>query len=255
MEPPLALLLRRHVKRALKCTDFVDGVVGRSHALARSLQPARHRSAGPSLRRVLLSRRSSVLCPAPTPFAPSRLSVLALYRAMLPRRSISPSGAVGLPQLTNRPSLHAVSSTPERFRAAPDPEARTAAFALLRRARPARSLTGGSFDAAEFTLVAACSCAPSRFVAGLSPDAGEFASPLLWRLAGAGLTPAGRLALHWARHNTNPTELFEGTRFAWTLTGFVRIRGDSCNTSDPVRLAGHRCGSKRRSNSQHYSAY
>jgi hypothetical protein len=210
MEPPLALLLRRHVKRALKCTDFVNGVVGRSHALARPLQPAHHRSAGPSLRRVLLSRRSSVLCPAPTPSAPPRLSVSALYRAMLPRRSISPSGAVGPPQLTNRPSLHATSSTPERFRAAPDPKARTAAFTPLRRVRPARSLTGGSFDATEFTLVAACSCTPSRFVARLSPDAGEFPSPLLWRLAGAGLTPAGRLALTWARRNANQRIEFSG---------------------------------------------
>jgi hypothetical protein len=65
----------RHVERGLKCTDFVDGVVGRSNALARLLQHARHRSAGPFLRRVLLSRRSSVLCPAPTPSAPPRLSV------------------------------------------------------------------------------------------------------------------------------------------------------------------------------------
>lgn len=55
------------------------------------------------------------------------------------------------PQLTDRPSLHATSFTPERFRAAPESRARTAAFAQKRRARPARSLTGCSFDAAEFT--------------------------------------------------------------------------------------------------------
>jgi hypothetical protein len=202
----LALLLRRHVERALKCTDFVYGVVGRSHALARLLQPARHRSAGPFLRRVLLSRRSSVLCPAPTPSAPPRLSVLALYRCLLPRRPISPSGAGGSPQLTNRPSLHAISLTRERFRAAPESRARTAAFTQKCRVRPARSLTGCSFDAAEFTFVTACRYAPPRFDAGLSPDAGEFASRLLWRLAGAGLTPAGRLALRLG------TPLFEPVR-------------------------------------------
>src|SRR5450759_3493052 len=59
-------------------------------------------------------------------------------------------------QLTGRPSLHATSLTPERFRAAPESTARTTAFAQKRRARPTRSLTGCSFDAAEFTYVAAC---------------------------------------------------------------------------------------------------
>jgi len=56
-----------------------------------------------------------------------------------------------LPQLTDWPSLHATSSTPERFRAAPESTARTAAFAHYTQARPARSLTGNGFDAAEFT--------------------------------------------------------------------------------------------------------
>jgi hypothetical protein len=108
------------------------------------------------------------------------------------------------PQLTNRPSLHAASLTPERFRAAPDPEARTAAFAQLCRARPSRSLTGSSFDAAEFMFITACSFAPPRFDAGLSPDVGEFATPLLWRLAGAGLAPAGRLALRLGTPQSEP---------------------------------------------------
>ena len=80
---------------------------------------------------------------------------------------------------------------------------RTAAFAQLCEARPPRSLTGGSFDAAEFMSITACSYVPPRFAAGLSPDAGEFTSGLLWRLARAGLTPAGRSALCRARQNSN----------------------------------------------------
>jgi hypothetical protein len=71
VEAPLTVPLRGHVERSLECTDFVDGVVGRSHALTRPSQLARHRSAGPFLRRVVLSRRSSVLFPAPTASAPS----------------------------------------------------------------------------------------------------------------------------------------------------------------------------------------
>src|SRR5487761_1574509 len=126
-----------------------------------------------------------------------------LYRALLPPLSTSRTGAVGPPLLTDRPSLHAISFTPKRVRAAPDSMARTAVFAQKRRARPARSLTGCSFDAAEFTSVTACSFAPPRFDAGLSPDAGEFASPLLWRLAGAGLTPADRSALCRAHRSSN----------------------------------------------------
>ncbi len=97
---------------------------------------------------------------------------VALYQDGLPWRSTSPTGAGGSPQLTDRPSLHAVSPTPERFRAAPEPKARTAAFALLNRARPALSLAGSHFDAAEFTLVAACSFASPRFDGRISPDAG-----------------------------------------------------------------------------------
>src|SRR5487761_1804258 len=95
-----------------------------------------------------------------------------LYRDMLPPLSTSRTGAVGPPQLTERPSLHATSLTPERFRAAPESTARTTAFAQKRRARPTRSLTGCSFDAAEFTYVAACSFASPRFNARLSPDVG-----------------------------------------------------------------------------------
>src|SRR6266568_6220703 len=48
-----------------------------------------------------------------------------------------------------------------------------------------------------------CSFAPPRFDANLSIDAGEFASPLLWRLAGTGLTPADRSALRRAHHCLN----------------------------------------------------
>src|SRR5438034_6831780 len=39
------------------------------------------------------------------------------------------TGAGGPPQLTEQPSLHAASHTPEGFRAAPESMARTAAFA------------------------------------------------------------------------------------------------------------------------------
>jgi hypothetical protein len=126
-----------------------------------------------------------------------------LIPGILPPLSTSRTGAVGPPLLTDRPSVLAVSFTPERFRAAPESRARTAVFAQKCRARPARSLTGCSFDAAEFTFVAACSYAPPRFDADLSIDAGEFASPLLWRLAGAGLTPADRSALCWAHYFSN----------------------------------------------------
>jgi hypothetical protein len=97
---------------------------------------------------------------------------VALYQGLLPRLSTSPTGAGGSPQLTDRLSLHAISPTPERFRAAPESKARTAAFTLLNRARPARSLTGSCFDAAEFTSVAACSFASPRFDGRISPGAG-----------------------------------------------------------------------------------
>lgn len=74
--------------------------------------------------------------------------------------------------LTNPLSLHAASCTPEWFRAAPGPMARTAVFARGHRARPTRSLTGDIFDAAEFTslVVTACSFASPRSAAGVSSD-------------------------------------------------------------------------------------
>jgi len=97
---------------------------------------------------------------------------VALYQGMLPQLSTSTTGAVGSPQFPDRPSLHAVSLTPERFRAAPESQARTAAFAQRTQARPALPLTGWACDAVEFTLVAACSFASPRFDARISPDAG-----------------------------------------------------------------------------------
>ena len=96
----------------------------------------------------------------------------ALYQDQLPRLSTSRAGAVGPPQLTDWLSLHAASHTPERFQAVPESQARTAAFALNSQARPARSLTGPFFDAAEFTIVTACSFASPRFNAQISPCAG-----------------------------------------------------------------------------------
>jgi hypothetical protein len=71
------------------------GGVGLSHALTRPLQLARHRSAGPSPRRVLLSRRSWVLWPAPTPSAPPRTSVWPYTRACF--RGARPRVREGLP--------------------------------------------------------------------------------------------------------------------------------------------------------------
>src|SRR5262249_20156360 len=86
---------------------------------------------------------------------------------LIPERATAatdlPAGAVGSPQSTGRPSLHADLSTPERFRAAPKSKARTAAFAQLTQARPARSLTGLSFDAAGFSFLTACSFVPPPF--------------------------------------------------------------------------------------------
>ncbi len=95
---------------------------------------------------------------------------VALYQGMLPGRSTA--GAGGPPQLPDRPSLHAASSTPVQFRAAPESQARPAAFALTSQARPARPSRVLLFDAAEFTVVAACSFASPRFDARISPDAG-----------------------------------------------------------------------------------
>ncbi len=97
---------------------------------------------------------------------------VALYQGMLPWLSTSTTGAGGPPQLPDRPSLHAASFTPEWFQAAPESQARTAAFAQSCGARLTRSLTGAIFDAAEFTLITACSFASPRFDAKISPDAG-----------------------------------------------------------------------------------
>ena len=97
---------------------------------------------------------------------------VALYQGLLPGLSTSTPGAGGSPQLTDRPTLHAISHTPKRFRAAPESQARTAAFASLSQARPARTLTGGTFDAAEFAVATACSFASPRFDARISPNAG-----------------------------------------------------------------------------------
>ena len=97
---------------------------------------------------------------------------VALHQGMLPGLSTSTPGAGGSPQLTDQPSLHAISPTPGRFRAAPESQARTAAFAQFPQARPAPSLTGSRLDAAEFTLVTACSFASPRFDARISPNAG-----------------------------------------------------------------------------------
>ncbi len=67
---------------------------------------------------------------------------VALYQGMLPWLSTSTTGAGGPPQFPDRPSLHAASFTPERFQAAPESQARTAAFAQSCGARLARSLRG-----------------------------------------------------------------------------------------------------------------
>src|SRR5215472_7172463 len=105
MEPPCAPLLRGHVKRALKCADFLNGVVGLGHALTRSLQYARHRSTGPSLRRVVLSRRSSVVRPAPTPSALPWTSVWPYTRACFRRDRPRHRVREGLP--VDRPAFPA----------------------------------------------------------------------------------------------------------------------------------------------------
>jgi hypothetical protein len=125
---------------------------------------------------------------------------VALYQRPLPRLSTSLTGAGGSPQLTGRPSQHAVSPTPERFRAAPESIARTSAFAQIDQARPALSLTGHIS-----TRQSSRSLRPAalRLLAS-TPDSAErrrLATGLLWRPARVGLTPTGRSALHWARSN------------------------------------------------------
>src|SRR5260370_31866225 len=123
---------------------------------------------------------------------------VALYQGLLPRRSTSPTGAGGSPQLTDRPSLHAISSTPERVWAAPESTAQTAAFAQPDRARPTRSLTGLPFGAAEFASRYGLQLCVSSLRRPALTERRRLATELLWRLARAGLTPAGRSALHWA---------------------------------------------------------
>jgi len=125
---------------------------------------------------------------------------VALYQGMLPWLSTSTTGAVGSPQFPDRPSLHAVSSTPERFRAAPESMARTAAFTLRCQARPARSLTGHLDDAAEFTLVTACSFASPRFDARISPNAGGWLPGSSGGLPGRDSHPPVDRSLYWAHH-------------------------------------------------------
>jgi hypothetical protein len=146
--------------------------VGFRHALTRPLQHAHHRSTGPSL---ASSCVVSTVISSTTRSDSLRTALdfgVALYQGKLPGLSISPTGAGGSPQLTVRPSLHAISSTPERFRAAPESMARNTAFTNPFRARPARPLTGFCFDAAEFNFVTACSFVSPRFAARISPDAG-----------------------------------------------------------------------------------
>src|SRR5262249_23373836 len=122
-----------------------------------------HRSPGPSLAPscvvsgvVSTTTRCDSLCAA-----------LDFSCGLIPERATAaialPAGAVGSPQSPGRPSLHADPSTPERVRAAPESMARTAAFAQLTQARPARSLTGLSFDAAGFNFLTACSFVPPPF--------------------------------------------------------------------------------------------
>ena len=133
------------------------------HALTRPLQREHHRSPGPSLApSCVVSGVSST-----TTRCDSLGTALDFGCGLIPGQASAaidlPTGAVGSPQSPGRPSLHAAPSTPERFRAAPESKARTAAFAQLTQARPARSLTGLSFDAAGFNFLTACSFVPPPF--------------------------------------------------------------------------------------------
>src|SRR5262245_19916893 len=160
---PPTVPLRGHIKRALKCTDVFRGGVGLRHALTRPLQREHHRSPGPSL------APSCVVSGVSTTTArcDSLGTALDFGCGLIPGQASAaidlPTGAVGSPRSPGRPSLHAAPPTPERFRAAPESKARTAAFAQLTQARPARSLTGLSFDAAGFNFLTACSFAPPPF--------------------------------------------------------------------------------------------
>ena len=126
---------------------------------------------------------------------------VALYQGMLPGLSTSTPGAGGSPQLTDQPSLHAISSTPGRFRAAPESQARNTAFAQFPQARPAPSLTGSRLDAAEFTLVTACSFASPRFDAKISPDAGGWLPGSSGGLPGRDSHPLVDRPFAWAHGN------------------------------------------------------
>jgi hypothetical protein len=101
-------------------------------------------------------------------------------------------------QLTNRLSLHAASLTPERFQAGPESTAWTAAFAHNSQARPARSLTGAWFDAAEFMFIAGLQICSSSLRLPALTERRRICFGLLWQFARAGLSPAGRLDLFWA---------------------------------------------------------
>src|SRR5262244_1099114 len=160
---PPTVPLRGHIKRALKCTDVFRGGVGLRHALTRPLQREHHRSPGPSLApSCVVSGVSST-----TTRCDSLGTALDFGCGLIPGQASAAidlsAGAVGSPQSPGRPSLHAAPSTPERFRAAPESKARTAAFAQFTQARPTRSLTGLSFDAAGFNFLTACSFVPPPF--------------------------------------------------------------------------------------------
>src|SRR5581483_11570404 len=175
-----------------KCTDVFRGGIGLGHALTRPLQHARHRSPGPSLTAGCVvprvggtTARSDSLCVA-LDFGCGLIRGLAsaAHRLTVGRSRVSP--------VAWRPSSHAVPSTPERSRAAPESVARAAAFAQLPQARPARPLTGSAFDAAGFIAITACEFVPPPLAAGLSTDDRDFTTGLLWRFARTGLSPAGR---------------------------------------------------------------
>jgi hypothetical protein len=162
-ETPPTVPLRGHIEHALKCTDVFRGGVGLRHALTRPLQREQHRSPGPSLAPSCVV--SGVV--STTTRCDSLGTALDFGCGLIPGQAPAaidlPTGAVGSPQSPGRPSLHAGPSTPERFQAAPESKARTAAFARLAQARPARSLTGLSFDAAGFNFLTACSFVPPPF--------------------------------------------------------------------------------------------
>jgi hypothetical protein len=151
----------------------VGGEIGWvSHALVRLLQPARHRSAGPSLRRVVLSRRSSVLRPAPTPFALPVTSVWPYTRASFRGDRRHRRVREGLPSSST--GLHCM---PSPIRRSGSEVLQNHGLGLLPSPKPAGlgpldPLRVSTFDAAEFAFATACSFASPRFDARVSPDAG-----------------------------------------------------------------------------------